>query len=68
LANARIGYQNTGQVEILFIIFVKHCCGDVWDAAASIVLAGYVNLEVLNTEELFPVLEEINKVLRYLLL
>ena len=61
LANARIECQNTGKVEIFFIILVKHCCGDVWDIAASIVLAGYVNLEVLDIEELFPVLEEINK-------
>ena len=61
LANARIEYQNTGQAEILFIILVMHCYGDVWDIAASIALAGYVNLEVLDTEELFPVLEEINK-------
>ena len=34
---------------------------EMYGTAASIALAGYVNLEVLDTEELFPVLEEINK-------
>lgn len=38
-----------------------HCCGDVWDVAVSIALAGYINFEVLDTEELFPVLEETDK-------
>ena len=43
------------------IILVMHCCGDVWDVAVSIALASYINLEVLDTEELFPVLEETDK-------
>lgn len=56
------------QVVVFLVLLVKHGGRDVRDVAASIALTGHVNLEVLNSERLLEVLEELDKVLRRLFL
>ena len=58
----------TGKVIVLRVLLVQHCCGNVWNVAARIALAGHVDFVIFDPKGRLPVLEELDEILSNVLL
>ena len=61
--DARVVDHGARDVVVGWVVGVEHGGGDVGHVAAGVGLAGYEDLVVLDAEDVFPILEELDEIL-----
>lgn len=64
-SNTRIINQRTLEIEVCRIFLIQHLSANVRHISSRIRLASHVDLVILNSEQLLPILEELDEILRY---